>query len=105
MPFCDCAVAKKGSAGDPLLKASPLKGELQMTPRPAVAKAAVRPRNSRNAGARRSKARSKFTRDMTHTFQLDPQAIEGVSYLNTAQIGNGQAIFKPSLRRLDMKLW
>lgn len=41
-------------------------------PRPAVAKAAVRPRNSRNAGAKRSKTRSKFARDMTHTpFQLE----------------------------------
>jgi hypothetical protein len=46
-----------------------------------------RPRNSRNAGARRSKTRSNFARDMTHTFQFEPQGSGGVSYLNIAQIG------------------
>src|ERR1044071_2628743 len=81
-------------------------GEAQM-PSPAVANApaAVRPRNSRNAGARRSKSRSKFARDMTHTFQFEPQGSGGVSYLNIAQIGHTLAMFKVSIQRLDMNLW
>ena len=72
----------------PSLRLRSLSREAQM-PSPAVAKApaAVRPRNSRKAGARRSKRRSKFARDMTHTFQFEPQGSGAVSYLNSAQIG------------------
>ena len=77
---------KKGPARDPFSNLD-LAEESGYAPRPAVAKAAVRPRTSRNAGARLSKKRPNFVRDMTHTFQLEPLGAGRVSYLNNAKIG------------------